>query len=78
MAKITRDQLDELLLILRDLRMAMNMKDEIAQGADRGLARFADGTKISVPIPESVKGELDSKITQLSTLFKEKVASLEV
>ena len=76
MANIKREELDELDIIIRDLRMAMDIKEEVDRGMDRGLIDFADGTKISVPIPDEVKGQLDSKITELSSLFKEKAAKV--
>lgn len=75
---MTREQLDELDIIIRDLRMAMDIKEEVKSGVERGLVSFADGTRISIPIPEGVKGQLDSKITELSSLLKEKVAKLKV
>lgn len=75
---MTREELDELGIIIRDLRLAMDIKEEIESGVERGLIDFADGTKISVPIPEEVKGQLDSKITELSSLLKEKAAQLKV
>jgi len=78
MADIKREELDELDIITRDLRMAMDIKEEIDSGVERGLINFADGTKISVPIPEEVKAQLDSKITELSGMLKEKAARLKV
>ena len=75
---MTREELDELTIIIQDLRMAMDIKEEIENGVARGLIDFADGTKISVPIPKAVKGQLDSKITELSNLLKEKAAMLLV
>ena len=73
---ITREQIDELDIIIRDLRMAMDIKEEIEGGADRGLINFADGTKISIPIPTEIKGQLDSKIAKLSSLLKQKATKL--
>lgn len=78
MANIKREKLDELDIIIGDLRMAMDIKEEIDRGVERGLANFADGTKISVPIPEKVKGQLDSKIAQLALLLKERAAKLSL
>ena len=69
---MTREELDELDIIIRDLRMAMDIKEEIDNGVERGLISFADGTKLSVPIPAAVKDQLDSKITELSGLLKER------
>ena len=69
---MTREELDELELIIRDLRMAMDIKEQIEAGEERGLIDFADGTRISVPIPKAVKVQLTSKIAQLSQLLKEK------
>ena len=72
-----REEPDELDMIIRDLRMATDIQEQIELGVNRGLIDFADGTRISVPIPESVKTQLDSKITELSDLLKIKVAKLE-
>jgi len=76
MPDIEREKLDELELIIRDLRMTIDIKEQVENGADRGLITYADGTKISMPIPDEVKDQLNSKITQLSTILKEKVAKL--
>ncbi len=72
-----REELDELEIIIKDLRMTMDIKEEVDNGMERGLINFADGTKISVPIPDEVKGQLDSKITKLSSLLKEKATNLQ-
>ena len=72
-----REELDELEIIIKDLRMTMDIKEEVDKGMERGLINFADGTKISVPIPDEVKGQLDSKITKLSSLLKEKATNLQ-
>jgi len=74
-----REELDALDVLIRDLRMAMDIKEEIDNGVERGLVTFADGTKISIPIPDEVKIQLDNKIAELSTLLKEKaVIPLEI
>ncbi len=73
-----REELDELTVIIQDLRMAMDIKEQIEAGEERGLIDFADGESIKVPIPGKVKKQLDNKINQLSVLLKEKVAKLEV
>ena len=75
---ITREQIDELDIIIRDLRMAMDIKEQIDKGEQRGLVSFADGEKISVPIPEAAKTQLNSKITELSALLKTKPTKLDV
>lgn len=76
MADIKREELDELDIIIRDLRMTMDIKEEVDSGVERGLIDFADGTKISVPIPEAIKGRLTAKIAELKGLLKEKAARL--
>ena len=78
MVNIKREKVEELNLIISDLRMAMDIEEEVDRGMQRGLANFADGTKISVPIPGAVKGQLNSKIAQLFSLLKEKMAKLEL
>jgi len=75
---MTREQLDELDIITRDLRMAMDIKEEIDNGVERGLVTFADGEKISIPIPQTQKDQLDAKIIQLEALLKEKATKLSV
>ena len=75
---ITREEIDELDVIIRDLRMAMDIKEQVDAGEERGLINFADGERIRVPIPEEAKSQLANKITELSGLLKEKVASLKV
>lgn len=61
-----RVEIDELSLIISDLRMAMDVKEQIDAGEERGLIDFADGTSIKVPIPDEVKAQLDSKIAELT------------
>ena len=70
-----REELDALDILIRDLRMAMDVKEEIDNGVERGLVSFADGTKISVPIPDEVKTRLDTKIAELSGILKEKTVA---
>lgn len=72
---MTREELDELELIIRDLRMAMEIKEQIEAGTERGLIDFADGESIKVPIPEEAKQRLDNKISQLTDMLKVKVKS---
>jgi len=75
---MTRVELDELEIIIRDLRMALDIKEQVDAGEERGLIRFADRTNITVPIPEEVKSQLNSKIVELSGLLKEKAMKLSV
>ena len=64
-----REELDELTLLIQDLRMVMDVKAEIDAGEERGLVDFADGTSIKVPIPDEVKGQLEDKIAELTKLI---------
>ena len=73
---ITREQLDELTILIQDLRMAMDIKEEIDNGVERGLVSFADGEKISVPIPQEQKDQLTAKITALEVLLKGKATKI--
>ena len=75
---MTREELDELDIIIRDLRMAMDIKEEIANGMERVLVSFADGTKISLPIPRVQKDQLDAKIVELELLITQKIPSLGI
>lgn len=73
-----REELDELQLIISDLGMAMDVKEQIETGEERGLVEFADGESIKVPIPDEVKKQLDDKIKQLSGVLKEKAVRLKI
>ncbi|MBA7626769.1 hypothetical protein ES703_34225 [subsurface metagenome] len=72
-----REELDELDVIIRDLRMAMDIQEQIDAGTTRGLIDFADGEKISVPIPEEAKSQLAEKIAELSSRLKAKATVLK-
>jgi len=69
---MTREELDELTIIIQDLRMAMDIKEQIEAGEERGLIDFADGESIKVPIPGEVKIRLDNKIAELTKLIKKR------
>ena len=69
---MTREELDELTIIIQDLRMAMDIKEQIEAGEERGLIDFADGESIKVPIPDEVKVRLDNKIAELTKLIKKR------
>ena len=71
-----REKLDELDILIRDLRMAMDIKEQIEQGMNRGLIDFADGEKIDVPIPDEAKKQLGDKIISLTSLLKEKISQV--
>ena len=73
---MTREEIDELELIIRDLRLAMDIREQIEAGEERGLIDFADGTRISLPIPNTVKTRINRKITLLSIMLKEKIVKL--
>ncbi len=69
---MTREELDELGLIISDLRIAIDIKEQIEAGEERGLIDFADGETIKIPVPEEARERLNVKIAQLSNLLKEK------
>ena len=71
-----REQIAELENIIRDLRMAMEIKEQLDAGVERDLIDFADGTRISIPIPKAVKSQLDDKIVLLTSLLKEKAVKV--
>jgi len=71
---MAREELDELELIIMDLRMAMDVKEQIEAGEDRGLVDFSDGEKIRVPIPDNVKRQLDDKIMELTEILRKKAS----
>ena len=74
---MTREEIDELELIIRDLRMAMDIKEQIGAGEERGLIDFADGESIKVPIPQEVKARISSKIVGLEKLLKQRIAVIK-
>ena len=74
---MTREELDELDIIIRDLRMAMDIRDQIEAGEERGLIDFADGESIKVPIPQEVKAKISSKIVGLEKLLKQRLTAIK-
>ena len=72
-----REQIDELQLLISDLRMAMDIKEKIDAGVERGLINFADGTSIKVPVPQDVKLLLDNKIQELTNILKTKASQIK-
>lgn len=74
----TRGKLDELAIIIGDLRMAVDIKGQMDAGEERGLIDFADGERIGLTIPEDVKDRLNSKINELSVLLKTKAQELDI
>ena len=69
---MTREELDSLTLMIQDLRMAMDIRDDIENGTIRPIAQFADGEKVVLPITQAVIDQIDNKIVELSNLLKEK------
>lgn len=74
---MTGEELRELEIIIRDLRMAVEIKEQIDKGEERGLVNFADGERISMSVPEEAKTRLDAKIKQLSGMLKGKLARIK-
>ena len=72
-----REEIDELEIIIRDLRMATDIKEQIEAGEERGLIDFADGESIKVPIPQEVKARISSKIVGLEKLLKQRIAVIK-
>ncbi len=70
------EKLDSLSLVLRDLRMATDIKEEIVGGVEIELVSFADGTRITIPVPQDNRDDLDTKIDGLTTRFKLEAADL--
>ena len=75
---MTREELDELDIITRDLRMAMDIKADIENNTTRPIAQFADGEKVILLVTQDVKDQIDNKITELSELLKEKAGMIDV
>jgi len=74
---MTREEIDELELIIRELRMGMDIRDQIEAGEERGLIDFADGESIKVPIPQEVKARISNKIVGLEKLLKQRIAAIK-
>ena len=74
---MSREELDELEIIIRDLRMATDIKEQIEAGEERGLIDFADGESIKVPIPQEVKARISSKIVGLEKLLKQRITAIK-
>ena len=75
---MTREELDELDIIIRDLRMAMDIKNDIENGTINPIAQFADGEKIVLRVPQSVKDQIDNKIIELTDLINNKRQAIEL
>ena len=69
---MTREELDSMDIIIRDLRMAMDIKVDIENGTVRPIAQFADGEKIILLVTQDVIDQLDAKIIELEALLKSK------
>ena len=74
---MTREEIDELDIIIRGLRLAMDIRDQIEAGEERGLIDFADGESIKVPIPQEVKARISSKIVGLEKLLKQRIMAIK-
>ena len=74
---MSREELDELEIIIRDLRMATDIKEQIEAGEERGLIDFADGESIKVPIPQEVKARISNKIVGLEKLLKQRIMAIK-
>jgi len=70
---MTRGELGEIMVIASDLSVAMDIKEQIDAGTERGLISFADGEKLKVPIPEEIKQQLNNKIARLTEMLKRKI-----
>ena len=74
---ITREKLDELDGIIRDLRMVMDFKENVDQDNDFVLLPLSDGSKISTVLGDDKKTEVDNKIKDLDSLLKKKLSELK-
>ena len=73
-----REELMEIRSLVRDLMMAIDIREQIDSGTERGLVDFADGERITVPIPEDKKNQLNDKIDKLSSKLVDKVSKLKL
>ena len=69
---MNREELDKLELKMQDLRMAMDIKDDIENNTIRPIAQFSDGEKIILPISQDVKDQVDNKIAKLTKLINKR------
>lgn len=72
---IAREQIDELMILGHDIRMALDLEERIKAG-DVELIGFADGERIMVSIPPEQIGQLKAKRQQLQALLKQKAVKI--
>jgi hypothetical protein len=73
---ITRDKLDEIELIARDLRMALDYIEKMDNNEEFVLLSLADGTRISTTFGVTEKTKISQKAVELDSLLQTKLSDL--
>lgn len=73
-----REELDDLMIIVSDLRMVQDLDERIEAGeGEVELISFADGERLMTTIPEEKRNRLKAKKGELSSLLKQKMAKIK-
>ena len=75
---ITIEKLNEIDFIIRDLRIALDFKQNIDINNDFVLLPFSDGKNISLVLGDSHKSEINKKINELDLLLQKKMTDLKM
>lgn len=70
-----REKLDELAILLRDIRMASDLEERMA-GGEVEFIGFADGERLMLPVPSETIDRLKSKGQELLALLKQRATQL--
>lgn len=71
MADFTREELDEIIIMASELRMIQDVEERTAEGFD--LISFADGEKVTIPVPQEQRNQMAAKKTYLQGRLKERL-----
>lgn len=72
---LDKESLDDLMVLLRDMRATLELEEQLAEGVAL-LFGFADGERLVMPIPRDQMERLKSKKQELLVLLKAKVDEL--
>jgi len=72
---ITRQQLDEIEMVIRDLRMALDFKEQADNG--QPFVIMPTATPVTVVFDTAKRKEIDDKVTELETHLDTKMAELK-
>lgn len=69
----TRDELDELVVLASDIRMAMDIEERV-QAGEVELIGFADGERVMLPVSPEVVSRLAAKRQALQAVLEQRIS----